>query len=166
MEKNDDGMYVLKGTLDSVSGSVIRNGLSHRFEYIEIDGVRWGKITALGHIGSALRNAVGKKIELHFVSLKERAIAGMQVEGDSRFDTVEPSAIRSLLVIRYLFSFGLPLLFLAVFLMFKSRGWPDLETFMWLAVWIVGGWLLGYVASGGKNISRLVRYVKKYNITI
>ena len=126
MEKNDDGMYVLKGTLDSVSGSVIRNGLSHRFEYIEIDGVRW----------------------------------------DSRFDTVEPSAIRSLLVIRYLFSFGLPLLFLAVFLMFKSRGWPDLETFMWLAVWIVGGWLLGYVASGGKNISRLVRYVKKYNITI
>ncbi len=43
-------MHTIGGKLDTISSGVITNGLVTRYDYIEIDGKRYGNINVIGAI--------------------------------------------------------------------------------------------------------------------
>jgi hypothetical protein len=69
----------------------MKSNTKHEYDYIEIDGRRWGNVALSGSVNAKLTQSIGKKVTFHYIEDKkggalQRIVAG--IEGDD--GVIEP----------------------------------------------------------------------------
>ena len=164
MKINDEGIYVVKGKLDAVTGGTVTVGVVTKLDYVEVDGERWGNIVILGSMCDNLESSMGKEVELHFLSDKNRILIGFRVEGEKRFHTAEKSLIKSCGMSNIITTrVGAPLLAtITVIIAVVGGGGGFMGILIGISI-LVGTIWLADIATSGKTWRKANRYIEKYN---
>jgi hypothetical protein len=162
MIKNEDDIYTLKGTLTKMTGGFNALGQITRLDYIEVDGERWGGVVILGSMDSELESAIGKEVELHFLSDKKRFLMGFRVVGEKRFHTAEKTIINKIRGHNIWYSRIAPVIIGVASspIFFKIGGFGSLIAW---GVLFVGWVLIADLATSGKLWRKANNYIAKYN---